>query len=233
MSKSVSIPITTQILFTSKVGAGGIGTQLNGSDGIFSQFTDSITTIIAYGGKGGKHDSSLYGLNDPTVNTGGLGGTSTGGQINISGGNGGDSGSVPGVNSNIPAQPGFPASSSDGPGGGGGGGCLTLSSGQGAVYSASNGGSGGSGGNGQSGGPNGGGPTSDGTGTLGYGGSGGGGGNGNIFSGSGVPTPPGGDGIYGSGGGAGGASHTASNQGIGGKGGDGVVIISLYSISIN
>ena len=233
MSKSVSIPITTQILFTSKVGAGGIGTQFNGLDGTFSQFTDSITTIIAYGGKGGKHDSSLYGLNDPTVNTGGLGGSSTGGQINISGGNGGDSGSVPGVNSNIPAQPGSPASSSDGPGGGGGGGCLTLSSGQGAVYTSSNGGSGGSGGNGQPGGPNGGGPTSDGTGTLGYGGSGGGGGNGNIFSGSGVPTPPGGDGIYGSGGGAGGASHTSSNQGLGGKGGDGVVIISLYSISIN
>jgi len=232
-SSAYNINITTQTIFSYTVGQGGTGGNYNnGNPGQLSTFSDGLTlNIICNGGTEGQYSNSEYYKGDNTINSGGNGALSSGGIINETGGNGGDSGGInfP-VNNNI----GFfqATSGSNGninsPGGGGGGGCIyfdTVFNGIPSYY-YSYGYSGGNGGNGASGGSSDGG---NGNGSIGYGGSGGGGGNGNnVGSGK-----DGGNGIYGSGGGGGGsAPNYIGNPGKGGNGGDGVVCITIYILNV-
>jgi len=240
-STSNNINISSQTIFNYTVGQGGTrGDYSDGSPGTLSSFSDGLSlNIKCNGGTGGKYNTSLYPSGNNTTNPGGIGGSASGGLINISGGNGGDSGGIgtPTANNTgfVISSPGFSGINSA-PGGGGGAGCIfnTGTSDPQAVYYDSVGAEGGNGGNGALGGiVNQYADSGDGTGTLGYGGSGGGGGSGNRFSSSGTITGNGGNGIYGSGGGGGGSSHTLSNShGRGGNGGDGVVCITIYILNI-
>jgi len=232
-SSSNNVIINNQTYFSYTVGQGGTGgNDNNGNPGQVSTFSDGLTlNIICNGGTEGQYSNSEYYKGDNTINSGGNGALSSGGIINETGGNGGDSGGInfP-VNNNI----GFfqATSGSNGninsPGGGGGGGCIyfdTVFNGRPSYY-YSYGYSGGNGGNGANGGsPDGG----NGNGSIGYGGGGGGGGNGNnVGSGK-----DGGNGIFGSGGGGGGsAPNYIGNQGKGGNGGDGVVCITIYIVNV-
>lgn len=232
-SSAYNINITTQTIFSYTVGQGGTGGNYNnGNPGQLSSFTDGLTlNIICNGGTEGQYSNSEYYKGDNTTNPGGNGALSSGGIINETGGNGGNSGGIgtPNANNTDFSQA---TSGSNGiinsPGGGGGGGCIyfnTVINGRPSYY-YSYGYAGGNGGNGASGGSSDGG---NGNGSIGYGGSGGGGGNGNnVGSGK-----DGGNGIYGSGGGGGGsAPNYIGNPGKGGNGGDGVVCITIYILSV-
>ena len=237
--KNITVYITTQTSLSYTIGSGGLGGILtSGQNGNPSTFDDGLSVpIIANGGSGGLYNGTILPQGNLIINNGGLGGTSSGGDINGNGGNGGNSGSIGSpIGENIGfvnyATSGSVSTTTNGAGGGGGGGCIYRTSGSNGVYFDSVGASGANGGNGNIGGSAGQyGDGGSGTGTIDYGGSGGGGVGGNRFSGT-TPTGMGGTGIYGSGGGGGGASHTSSNTGNGGTGGNGFVGFTIYTINI-
>lgn len=238
--KNTAVYITTQTSLSYTIGSGGSGgNSTSGQNGNSSTFDDGLSlSITANGGSGGLYNGTILPEGNLMINNGGLGGTSSGADINGTGGNGGNSGSIGSpTGENIGfvnyATSGSVSTITNGSGGGGGGGCIFRTAGSGGVYFDSVGASGGNGGNGAIGGSAGHyGDGGSGTGTIGYGGSGGGGVGGNRFSDT-TPTGSGGNGIYGSGGGGGGASHTSSNIGNGGNGGNGFVGFTVYTINIS
>lgn len=95
-SSSFNINITSQTIFSYTVGSGGLGgINNNGNPGITSTFYDGLNSVIICNGGGeGLYNNTDYPIGNITTNVGGVGGLSSGGLINQSGGNGGNSGGI-------------------------------------------------------------------------------------------------------------------------------------------
>ena len=243
--KKITINKSTYNIIVGRGGYGTDGSVSTGRDGE-DGYSSSFLNLIAYGGKGGKIGGSSSSTDYITAD-GGLGGSSTGGDINGTGGNGGHNAAYPNL-AKVSAGSGGNGTN-NAPGGGGG-----------AQGYTSNNGSGGNGGNGNSNyftGGGGGGPADStntneqGLGGIGFysggrggikgiteankGTSGDGPGGGLAIPGISRSNNGGGGGSFGGGGGGHcdyGNSDDASgnNGGTGGYGGDGVVILLLPEI---
>jgi hypothetical protein len=82
--KNSTVYITSQTTFTYTVGNGGsFGNLSNGTNGSASLFSDGLSTSLnANGGNGGTYNATIFSPGSTTFNTGGAGGSSSGGDIN-------------------------------------------------------------------------------------------------------------------------------------------------------